>query len=232
MSGLRRGDTEERPLHRLGGPPIRPDGHHRPGPQRQGVRHRRPLRRDQGAACRLLPGRGEGPERGHSTGRQDPPGPVWQHRSTACPPDPGNGRPGRSLPAGPQGVDVRRVHMRYVDGYVLPVPRKKLQAYRRLARKAGKIWREHGALEFRECVGEDLTVKMGAPFPRRIKLKPGETVMFSWVGFKSRAHRDRVNARVMKDPRLATMCDPKNMPFDVKRMSYGGFKILVEALGA
>jgi len=119
--------------------------------------------------------------------------------------------------------------MRYVDGYVLPVPRKKLQAYRRLARKAGKIWREHGALEFRECVGEDLTVKMGAPFPRRIKLKPGETVMFSWVGFKSRAHRDRVNARVMKDPRLATMCDPKNMPFDVKRMSYGGFKILVEA---
>ena len=119
--------------------------------------------------------------------------------------------------------------MRYVDGYVLPVPRKKLQAYRRLARKAGKIWREHGALEFLECVGEDLTVKMGAPFPRRIKLKPGETVMFSWVGFKSRAHRDRVNARVMKDPRLATMCDPKNMPFDVKRMSYGGFKILVEA---
>jgi len=119
--------------------------------------------------------------------------------------------------------------MRYVDGFVLPVPKKNLQAYRRLAQKAGKIWREHGALEFRECVGEDLDVKMGAPFPRRIKLKPGETVMFSWIGFKSRAHRDRVNAKVMKDPRLAKMCDPKNMPFDVKRMTYGGFKILVDA---
>jgi uncharacterized protein YbaA (DUF1428 family) len=119
--------------------------------------------------------------------------------------------------------------MKYVDGFVLPVPKKNLQAYRRLAQKAGKIWREHGALEFRECVGEDLDVKMGAPFPRRIKLKPGETVMFSWIGFKSRAHRDRVNAKVMKDPRLAKMCDPKNMPFDVKRMTYGGFKILVDA---
>jgi len=119
--------------------------------------------------------------------------------------------------------------MQYVDGFVLPVPKKHLQAYRRLAQKAGKIWREHGALEFRECVGEDLTVKMGAPFPRRIKLKPGETVMFSWVGFKSRAHRDRVNAQVMNDPRLAKMCDPRNMPFDVKRMTYGGFKLLVGA---
>jgi uncharacterized protein YbaA (DUF1428 family) len=119
--------------------------------------------------------------------------------------------------------------MRYVDGFVLPVPKKNLQAYRRLAQKAGKIWREHGALEFRECVGEDLDVKMGAPFPRRIKLKPGEMVVFSWIGFKSRAHRDRVNAKVMKDPRLAKMCDPKNMPFDVKRMTYGGFKILVDA---
>jgi uncharacterized protein YbaA (DUF1428 family) len=119
--------------------------------------------------------------------------------------------------------------MLYVDGFVLPVAKKHLQAYRRLAQKAGRIWREHGALEFRECVGEDLNVKMGAPFPRRIKLKPGETVVFSWIGFKSRAHRDRVNAKVMKDPRLAKMCDPKNMPFDVKRMSYGGFKSLVEA---
>jgi len=119
--------------------------------------------------------------------------------------------------------------MQYVDGYVLPVPKKDLQAYRRLAQKAGKIWREHGAIEFRECVGEDLNVKMGAPFPRRIKLKPGETVVFSWIGFKSRAHRDRVNAKVMKDPRLAKMCDPKNMPFDVTRMTHGGFKILVDA---
>ncbi len=119
--------------------------------------------------------------------------------------------------------------MRYVDGYVLPVPKTNLQAYRRLAQKAGKIWREHGALEFRECVGEDLNVKMGAPFPRRIKLKRHETVVFSWIGFKSRAHRDRVNAKVMKDPRLAKMCDPKNMPFDVKRMTHGGFKNLVDA---
>lgn len=118
--------------------------------------------------------------------------------------------------------------MRYVDGYVLPVPKKNLQAYRRIAQKAGRIWREHGALEFRECVGEGLNVKMPVPFPRRIKLKPGETVVFSWIGFKSRGHRDRVNAKVMKDPRLAKMMDRKSMPFDVKRMVYGGFKVLVD----
>ena len=117
---------------------------------------------------------------------------------------------------------------RYVDGYVLPVPKKNLEAYRRLARKAGRIWREHGALEFRECVGDDLNVKMGVPFPRRIRLKPGETVLFSWIMFTSRAHRDRVNARVMKDPRLAKMMDPKAMPFDPTRMVCGGFKILVD----
>lgn len=118
--------------------------------------------------------------------------------------------------------------MGYVDGYVLPVPKKNLQAYRRMAQKAGKIWREHGALEFRECVGDDLNVKPGVPFPRRIKLKGGETVIFSWITFKSRAHRDRVNAKVMKDARLATMMEPKAMPFDVKRMVYGGFKVLVD----
>jgi uncharacterized protein YbaA (DUF1428 family) len=117
--------------------------------------------------------------------------------------------------------------MPYVDGFLLPVPKKKLDAYRRMAQKAGKVWKELGALEFRECVGEDLNVKMGAPFPRRIKLKPGETVVFSWIGFRSRAHRDQVNAKVMKDPRLAKMCDPRHMPFDVKRMTYGGFKLLV-----
>jgi uncharacterized protein YbaA (DUF1428 family) len=117
----------------------------------------------------------------------------------------------------------------YVDGFVLPVPKKKLQAYRRMAQKAGKIWREHGALEFRECVGDDLDVKMGMPFSRLAKLKPGETAVFSWIRFKSRAHRDRVNAKVMKDPRLATMCDPNDMPFDFKRMAYGGFKVLVAA---
>jgi uncharacterized protein YbaA (DUF1428 family) len=119
--------------------------------------------------------------------------------------------------------------MKYVDGYVLPVPKKNLQAYRRMAQKAGKIWREHGALEYRECVGDDLSVKFGVPFPRMIKLKPGETVIFAWVVFKSRAHRDRVNAKVMKDPRITNSCDPKSMPFDVKRMVYGGFKILVDA---
>jgi uncharacterized protein YbaA (DUF1428 family) len=119
--------------------------------------------------------------------------------------------------------------MRYVDGFVLPVPRKNLAAYRRMARRAGRVWREHGAVEFRECVGEDLRVKSLVPFPRRIKLKPGETVVFSWIGFKSRAHRDRVNARVMKDPRLAKMMSGQSMPFDVKRMLYGGFEVLVDA---
>jgi uncharacterized protein YbaA (DUF1428 family) len=117
--------------------------------------------------------------------------------------------------------------MRYVDGFVIPLPRKNVQAYRRIALKAGKIWREYGALEFRECVGDDLAVKGMVPFARRIKLKPGETVVFSWIVFKSRAHRDRVNAKVMKDPRLDM--DPKSMPFDVKRMLYGGFRVLVDA---
>jgi uncharacterized protein YbaA (DUF1428 family) len=119
--------------------------------------------------------------------------------------------------------------MRYVDGYVLPVPKKNLQAYRRMAQKAGRIWREHGALEYRECVGDDLKVKWGTPFPRLTKLQRGETVVFSWIVFKSRAHRDRVNAKVMKDPRLAAMMDAKAMPFDAKRMVYGGFKVLVDA---
>jgi len=117
--------------------------------------------------------------------------------------------------------------MRYVDGFVLPVPKRKLEAYRRMAEKSGKIWREHGALEFRECAGDDLKVKVGMPFPRMVKVKPGETVVFSWIVFKSRGHRDRVNAKVMKDPRIAAMCDPKSMPFDCKRMAYGGFKVLV-----
>ncbi len=119
--------------------------------------------------------------------------------------------------------------MKYVDGFVLPAPKKNLQAYRRMAQKASKVWRDHGALEYRECVGDHLKVKVGVPFPRTVTLKPGETVVFSWIVYKSRAHRDRVNAKVMKDPRLATMCDPKSMPFDVKRMVYGGFKVLVEA---
>ena len=117
----------------------------------------------------------------------------------------------------------------YVDGYVLPVPKKNLDAYRRLAQKASKIWREHGALEYRECVGEDLKVKFGVPFPKGIRIKPGETVVFAYITYKSRAQRDKVNAKVMKDPRLASMCDEKNPPFDFNRMLYGGFNTLVQA---
>jgi uncharacterized protein YbaA (DUF1428 family) len=117
--------------------------------------------------------------------------------------------------------------MAYVDGFLLPIPRKNLAAYRRMARKAGKIWREHGALEYRECSGDDLDVKMVLPFTRLTKVKRGETVVFSWVVYKNRAHRDRVLAKVMKDPRLAGMGDSKRMPFDPKRMSYGGFKMIV-----
>ena len=117
---------------------------------------------------------------------------------------------------------------RYVDGFVLPVPKKNLPAYRRMSQKCGRIWREHGSLEYRECVGDDLAVKMLVPFPRKIKLERGETVIFSWIMFKSRAHRDAVNAKAMKDPRLASMMDAKAMPFDCKRMVYGGFKVLVD----
>ena len=117
---------------------------------------------------------------------------------------------------------------RYVDGYVLPIPKKKLADYGRLAKVASKVWRDHGALEYRECAGEDLDVKFGVPFGKVIKLKPGETVVFAYVVFKSRAHRDRVNAKVMQDPRFGSM-DPKDMPFDCKRMVYGGFTTIVEA---
>jgi uncharacterized protein YbaA (DUF1428 family) len=118
--------------------------------------------------------------------------------------------------------------MKYVDGYVLPVPKKNLPAYRRMAAKAGKVWREHGALQFRECVGEDLKTKKVKSFPNLVKPKPGETVVFSWIVFKSRAHRDAVNAKVMKDPRLAKMMAMK-APFDWKRMAYGGFELMVDA---
>jgi uncharacterized protein YbaA (DUF1428 family) len=108
--------------------------------------------------------------------------------------------------------------MPYVDGYVLPVPKKNLQAYARIARMAGKVWRDHGALEVRECVADDVKPGKHTSFPQSVKLKAGETVVFSWIVFKSRTHRDRVNAKVMKDPRLAKMMDPKAMPFDAKRM--------------
>ena len=118
--------------------------------------------------------------------------------------------------------------MRYVDGFVVPVPKNRVAAYRQMARKAGKIWREHGALQFTECVAHDVKPGKVTSFPQSVKLKPNETVMFSWIVFKSRAQRDRVNAKVMKDPRLAKMMDPKAMPFDAKRMFWGGFKTLVE----
>jgi uncharacterized protein YbaA (DUF1428 family) len=116
----------------------------------------------------------------------------------------------------------------YVDGFVVPLPKRNLDAYRRMARKAGKIWREHGALEFRECVADDVTMGKITSFPRSVKRKRNETVVFSWIVFKSRTHRDRVNAKVMKDPRLADMMDPKALPFDSKRMIYGGFKVVVD----
>ena len=116
---------------------------------------------------------------------------------------------------------------RYADGFVIVVPKKNLKAYFLMAKRAGRIWREYGALEYRECGGDDLKVKFGMPFPRLAKLKPGETVVFSWIVYKSRAHRDRVNAKAMKDPRIKGMCDEKSMPFDVRRMAYGGFKTLV-----
>ena len=116
----------------------------------------------------------------------------------------------------------------YVDGFVIPVPKKKLAAYTAMAKKASKIWKEYGALDYKECVGDDLDAKFGVPFPKSVKLKPDETVVFSWIVFKSRAHRDRVNAKVMKDPRMGQMMQGKKMPFDVKRMMYGGFKVLVD----
>ena len=110
---------------------------------------------------------------------------------------------------------------------LLPSRRKTSKPIKRWRRKAGKVWREHGALEYRECVAEDVKVGKLTSFPRSVKLKPGETVMFSWITYKSRKHRDSVNAKVMKDPRLANMMDPKAMPFDGKRMIYGGFDTIV-----
>ena len=117
--------------------------------------------------------------------------------------------------------------MRYVDGFLLAVPKRKLQVYRRIAQRAGRLWREHGAIEYRECAGDDLKVTFGRSFSRTAKLKAGETAVFSWIVYKSRAHRDRVNAKVMKDARMQKlMKDP--MPFDMTRMSFGGFNVLVD----
>ena len=117
----------------------------------------------------------------------------------------------------------------YVDGFVLPVPKKNLAAYRRMATLAGKVWREHGALEYRECVADDVKPGKWTSFPQAVKLRPGEAVWFSYAVYKSRKQRDRVMAKVMKDKRLASMMDPKKMPFDAKRMIFGGFKVVVKA---
>ena len=115
----------------------------------------------------------------------------------------------------------------YVDGFVLPIPKKNIEAYRKLSRRAGKVWRDHGALQYRECVADDVKPGKYTSFPQAVKLKPGEVVWFSWIVYKSRRHRDQVNAKVMKDPRIADMMNPKAMPFDGKRMIFGGFKVSV-----
>jgi uncharacterized protein YbaA (DUF1428 family) len=117
--------------------------------------------------------------------------------------------------------------MTYVDGFVIPVPKKQLAAYKKISTKAGRIWKEFGALDYKECVGDDLKVKWGTPFLKLAKAKPGETVVFSWITYKSKAQRDRINKKVMNDPRLKM--DGQSMPFDMKRMTYGGFKVFVDA---
>lgn len=116
---------------------------------------------------------------------------------------------------------------RYVDGFVLVVPKKNIDAYKRMAQKGAVVWRDHGALEYRECIGDDMNIKWAVPFPKIMKAKPGETIVLSWIVYKSRKDRDKINAKVMKDPRLAKMMDPAKMPFDFKRMVFGGFNILV-----
>jgi len=115
----------------------------------------------------------------------------------------------------------------YVDGFVLPIPKRNMSAYRRMARKAGKVWREHGALDYVECIADDVKSGNHTSFPQSVKLKPGEAVWFSYIVYKSRRHRDSVLKKVMSDPRLAKMMDPKAMPFDGKRMFWGGFKVMV-----
>ena len=117
--------------------------------------------------------------------------------------------------------------IKYVDGFVLPIPRKNLKEYRKMANLSGKVWREHGALQYVECIADDVKKGKVTSFPKSVKLKAGEVVMFSWIVYKSRAHRDRVLAKVMKDPRLASMMDGERMPFDGMRMFWGGFKTFV-----
>jgi len=119
--------------------------------------------------------------------------------------------------------------MPYVDGFVVPVPEQQLPAYKKMATRASKVWREHGALHYVECVADDVKPGKTTSFPQAVKLKPGEVVVFSWIVYKNRRDRDRINKLVMADPRLADMMDPKTLPFDGKRMFWGGFKTLVEA---
>ena len=118
--------------------------------------------------------------------------------------------------------------MEYVDGFVVPVPKKKIGAYKRIAKLASEVWRDHGALDYRECVADDVSVGKRTSFPRSVKMKPSETVVFAYITYKSRKDRDRINKKVMKDPRLAKFMDGKNMPFDMKRMFWGGFKTIVQ----
>ena len=118
--------------------------------------------------------------------------------------------------------------MAYVDGFVVPVPKKNLDAYRRMATKSGKIWREYGALDYKECIGDDVKPGKRTSFPQAVQLKPGEVVFFSWIVYRNRKHRDSVNKKVMKDPRITGMMDPKKFPFDGKRMFWGGFKVMVD----
>ena len=118
--------------------------------------------------------------------------------------------------------------MSYVDGFVIPVPRENLDAYKKMARKAGKVWMDHGALAYHECVGDDVPVGKRTSFPQSVKLKEGEVVIFSWIIYASKAQRNKVNKLVMADPRLKEFMDPKSMPFDGKRMFWGGFKEIVK----
>jgi uncharacterized protein YbaA (DUF1428 family) len=117
--------------------------------------------------------------------------------------------------------------MSYIDGFVLPVPKKNLAAYKRMGRTMARVWRDHGALEWKEFIADDVKPGKLTSFPQAVKLKPGEAVVFAWAVYKSRAQRDRVNAKAMKDPRIAKMMDPKKLPFDGMRMFYGGFKSLL-----
>lgn len=118
--------------------------------------------------------------------------------------------------------------MKYIDAFVIPLSKKNIDAYIKMSKIAGKIWKEYGALEYRECISEDIKNKMEMPFPKLLNLKTGEVAVFSWIVYKSKTHRNSVNAKVMKDPRLAKMMDPKAMPFDPKRMTYGGFDMMLD----